>query len=119
MPRMKKPNLLERLRAKKQAGSLVLGVTWYTEENWARVKSTATDPERFEATYAEWNAMAIEAFTKIKKHGVNAVKFFVNPDELLAWCKLHDKPNNASSRSEFVVEKLYSENVPSALPTKD
>ena len=91
---------------KKKTQSSVVGVTWYTEENWERVKATATDPERFEATYAEWNSMAVEALADIKRAGVNAVKFFVIHDELLSWCRLHSKPNDAASRAEFVSEKL-------------
>jgi hypothetical protein len=106
MPAMKKPSLMERLRAKRQARSSVVGVTWYTEEDWSKVKAAATDPERFEETYAEWNAMAIEAVADLKKAGVNTVKFFVIPNELLPWCLLHKKPNNAASRAEFVAEKL-------------
>jgi hypothetical protein len=111
---MKKQSLLERLRAKKQAQSLVVGVTWYTEENWERVKSTATDPERFEKTYVEWNAMAVKALADIKRSGVNAIKFFVNSDDLQSWCLLYNKPNRADSRAEFVAEKLRSQYEPSA-----
>ena len=109
MSAMKKPSLMERLRAKKKLRSTVVGVTWYTEENWSKVKAAATDPERFEETYAEWNAMAIEAVADLKKAGVNTVKFFVIPSELLPWCLLHNKPNNAASRAEFVSEKLRSQ----------
>ena len=109
MTYVKKLTLLERLRAKKQASTSVVGVTWYTEENWARVKSAATDSERFEATYTEWSAMAGKALADIGKAGVNAVKFFINSDDLLSWCRLHNKPNNAESHSEFVAEKLQSQ----------
>jgi len=109
MTYVKKLTLLERLRAKKQASTSVVGVTWYTEENWARVKSAATDSERFEATYTEWSAMAGKALADIRKGGVNAVKFFINSDDLLSWCRLHNKPNNAESHSEFVAEKLQSQ----------
>ena len=97
---------MERLRAKKQAQSTVVGVAWYTEEDWARVKAAATDSERFEATYAEWDSMALKALADIRKTGVNATKFFVSSDELLSWCLLCDMPNNAGSRAEFVSEKL-------------
>jgi methylthioribose-1-phosphate isomerase len=103
---MKKPNRTERLRAKKKARSSVVGVTWYTEENWGKVKAAATDSERFEETYAEWNAIAIEAVADLKKAGANAVKFFVISNELLSWCLAHNKPNNAAARAEFVAEKL-------------
>lgn len=84
----------------------VAGVTWYTEENWLRVKASALDPERFEATYTEWNAMATEAFANLQRTGINVVKFSVRFDQLLPWCLLHNKPNNASSRAEFVSEML-------------
>ena len=106
IPAMKKQSLMERLRAKKQARSSVVGVTWYTEENWSRVRAAATDPERFEDMYAEWNAMAVEAVAGLKRTGVNTVKFFINADELLSWCLRHNKPNNAESRTEFVSEGL-------------
>ena len=109
MSAMKKPSLMERLHAKKKMRSTVVGVTWYTEENWSKVKAAATDPERFEETYAEWDAMAIEAVADLKKAGVNTVKFFVIPNELFPWCLLHSKPNNAASRAEFVAEKLRSQ----------
>jgi hypothetical protein len=75
------------------------------------VKSSATDPERFEATYPEWNAMAVKALAEIKKGGVSASKVFINYDELLAWCQLHNKPNSADSRAEFVSEKLRYKDV--------
>jgi hypothetical protein len=106
MSTMKKPSFVKRLRAKKNARATVVGVTWYTEENWSRVKAAATDPERFEETYAEWSTMAIEAVADLKKAGVNAVKLSVVPNELLAWCLAHNKPNDAASRAEFVSERL-------------
>jgi hypothetical protein len=109
MSAMRKPSLVKRIRAKKKTPSTVVGVAWYTEENWSKVKAVATDPERFEETYAGWSAMAIEAVVNLKKAGVNAVKFSVLPNELLAWCLAHNKPNNAASRAEFVSEKLRSQ----------
>ena len=109
MSAMKKPSLLERLRAKKRNRSTVVGVTWYTEENWSKVRAAATDPDRFEETYAEWSAMAVEAVADLKKTGVNAVKVLIVPNELLPWCLAHNMSNNAASRAEFVSEKLRSQ----------
>ncbi|MEO6276648.1 hypothetical protein [Roseateles sp.] len=103
---MKKRSLLERLRAKKAARPTVFGVTWYSEENWSRVKEAATDPERFEATYVEWHVMAEAALAAIRKTGVHPVKVLVSCEELLPWCLLHGRPNTAASRAQFVSEKL-------------
>ena len=107
---MKKQTLMERLRAKRGVRSTVFGVGWYTQEAWGRVKATATDPERFESTYAQWAAMAGEAVVDFKKAGVNPVKVYLVPEELLPWLLLHKKPNSAASRAEFVSEKVRAQN---------
>jgi uncharacterized membrane protein len=106
---MRKPSLTERLRAKKNALPMTVGVAWYTEEDWREMKAAATDPERFEESHAEWIAMAIEAVADLRKAGVNTVKVFVITAELLPWCLVRGKPNNAASRAEFVAEKMRSQ----------
>ena len=106
---MKKLSLMERLRAKKAARSAVFGVSWYSEEAWGRVKASATDPERFEATFAEWTSMAGEAIVDFRKAGVNPVKVYLVPEKLLPWLLLHQKPNNAAARAEFVSQKLRTQ----------
>ena len=57
---MRKPTLYQSLKAKRRNQSLVIGVTWYTEETWAQVKATATDPECFEDSFEKWKAVAVE-----------------------------------------------------------
>ncbi len=103
---MKQPPLLQRLRAKKRSQSLLIGVTWYTEETWAQVKTSATDPERFEDTFAKWKAMAVSARREFQRSGVRAIECPINPQEFFAWCTLNAQENNATSRAEFVSEKL-------------
>ena len=51
---MSKKQFTRRSRRPNLSHVLVTGVAWYTEEEWGRVKNSATDPERFEPTYAEW-----------------------------------------------------------------
>jgi hypothetical protein len=103
---MKKKSLYQRLQDKKQAQTWETGVTWYDEHNWAIVKAAAVDPERFEDTYAEWLEMAEKAMTDIRNAGINAAHFYVIADKLLAWCLVQGKPNDASSRAEFISENL-------------
>lgn len=103
---MRKPTLLERLRAKKRNRAVMVGVTWYSENSWAQVKATAADPECFEETFSEWEAMAVTALREFLRSGVQAVKCHINPDEFFAWCSLGNKINNAAARAEFVSAKL-------------
>jgi len=105
--KMKKPSLLERLRANKGSGqAVVVGVCWYTETGWARVKETATDPERFEATYEEWRTMAEKSLLDLAGVGISPVKVTLDPDEFAAWCTRYGRKNNASARARSVSARL-------------
>ena len=100
---------MDRRPGKEQARP-ALGVAWYTEEEWGQVKAAATDPERFEATYGEWCAMATKAVAGLEAAGVSPVRIFVTIHELLSWCLLKDRPNDAFSRAQFVSETLSRRN---------
>jgi hypothetical protein len=91
-----------------ESAAVVYGVTWYTESQWSSIKAAATDPERFESSYREWVAMAEGALQELARAGVRAEKFFVEANDLLAWCLAHNKPNDGASRADFVSEQMRS-----------
>lgn len=103
---MKKPTLSQRLKAKRRSRTLVVGLTWYTRETWAQVKASATDPECFEDTFEKWEAMATKARREFQRSGVRAIECRIVPQEFSAWCALNNQENNATSRAEFVSERL-------------
>jgi len=103
---MKKPSLLQRLRAKKRNQAMLVGVTWYNEVTWAQVKTTAADPECFEDSFAKWHAMAVSARREFQRSGIRAVECHIDLQEFAAWCAQNDQVNNATARAEFVSVKL-------------
>ena len=103
---MRKPTLYQSLKAKRRSQSLVIGVTWYTEETWAQVKATAVDPECFEDTFAKWKAMAVAARRNFQRSGVLALECQIVPEEFFAWCAQNNQENNSTARGEYVSEKL-------------
>jgi len=104
---MSKPRTPRRFKSRTQPqASQVFGVAWYTESEWSRVKATAADSEVFEPSFKEWVAMAEEALTEMQRSGIFPEKVLINSNELLAWCLLHNKENNAPARAEFVSEQL-------------
>lgn len=103
---MKKPTLYQSLKAKRRSQSMVIGVTWYTAETWAQVKATASDPDCFEGSFAQWKAMAVAARRNFQRSGVLALECQIVPEEFFAWCAENDQENNATARAEFVSEKL-------------
>ncbi len=82
------------------------GASWYTELEWAKVKATAEDPERFEPTYPEWAAVVEAAMEELRQTGISPEKVLITADELLVWCRLTGKTNNGGNRAQFVSEKL-------------
>lgn len=67
-------------RAKQRSRQMVIGVTWCsTEESWAKVKASATDPEAFEATFDQWKAMAVAARRNFQRSGVMALECLIDP----------------------------------------
>ncbi|HAF45182.1 MAG: hypothetical protein A2100_02355 [Sideroxydans sp. GWF2_59_14] len=103
---MKKITLQRRLKAKTRSQTMIIGVTWYTEETWAQVKATATDPECFEDSFEKWKAVAIAARRNFQRSGVRALECLIVPAEFSAWCAQHGQENNSTSRAEFVSEVL-------------
>ena len=100
---MRKPSLLERLRAKKkQAPRPALAVAWYDEVDWAMVKATALDPHRFDNSFAEWHAMASQTLANLNRSGTPATPVRVVAAELLAWCRANRRQNDAASRAAYV-----------------
>jgi hypothetical protein len=97
---MVKPTLLERLRLKKRKSrDAFMGVGWYNRESWAQMKKTATDPQRFEATFDEWLIMAEDALRNFAMPGGLPTKVMINPEEFFAWCKARRTRNNAAARA--------------------
>ena len=102
---MPKLPLLERLRVKKAMQSGPVAVGWYTPDEWARVKAAAADPDVFENSFREWEAMAAGALRDLRNVGTIPIKVLISADELQAWCLDNGKPVRADARAQFVLEK--------------
>ena len=83
-----------------------VGVAWYDERNWERVKGSSTDPELFEATFDEWVAMAEKTLGNLLAAGVVAEKVLVDAGDLLAWCLAKGLTNGRAARAKFVSQQL-------------
>lgn len=93
------------LKPKSAAVSPRVAVNWYTPAEWAKVKASSIDAERFENTYEEWLEMAEKALVGLRANGVAAYKSHIDAGQLLAWCLAHGKANEAASRAEYVAEQ--------------
>jgi hypothetical protein len=88
----------------KEAPQIHVGVSWYEEAEWAKVKASAVDSRLFEETFGEWQEMAEKALSELRGAGIKPNKCYIKAEELHAWCLAHGKKNDAAARSEFVSE---------------
>jgi hypothetical protein len=93
------------LKPKVELPKVKLYVAWYSAAEWRKVKEASVDSDRFEASYAEWQAMAEDALKDLHAAGLVADKFHVHAAPLLAWCLAHAKVNDAAARAEFVAQQ--------------
>ena len=89
---------------------LVLGVTWYTPEEFFKMKRTAIDGDNFEDTYEEWRQVAEKTMNDLKRQGINPRKVYVKTEEFRWWCEKNNLDTNGPSRTRYVAENLKSEN---------
>jgi hypothetical protein len=103
---MKRRPFMERFQSRMRQIKAVAGVPWYTAETWAEMKAFALDAERFENSFAEWEAMAEETLTNLGKRGLHLVKIPMVPDVFRHWLEEHHEENNASARAAYAAEKV-------------
>jgi len=87
----------------------VVGVAWYTPEQWDRLREISSDADNLEDTYEEWKSSAENALITLSASGAIARKVAVDVEELLRWCNSKNRPVDGAARSEFAWEKLKEE----------
>ena len=83
-----------------------VGVAWYAEAEWQRLRQVSADPEVLEATYADWLTVVEKSLRKLAASGVGAERVDVTVTELQQWCELEGCRLDASARSAFAAELL-------------
>ncbi len=80
-----------------------LGVTWYENEpQWLRFRSTATDPNNFFDTYAEWVASAEKQIAELRRAGIVVIKVPLSCDDFTIWCRQNGVTNCRRIRAVYV-----------------
>ena len=103
MTKRKKKRPLSRKRTQRKP---ILGVAWYTSEQWDRLKVLADDPEAMDDTHNDWLQNATGHVRGLKQQGFQVVKVPLDVGEWVAWCKKNGKELNGAARSEFTSQKV-------------
>ena len=97
-----------------EASEMRVGVAWFREAEWARLRASAADPEVLEQSYAEWLKVVERSLRTLKDSGVIAEKVEVRVSELEEWCRKEGRPMDSAARSEFAALLLHRKYHPPA-----
>ena len=100
---------MKKQQQKKAKPAMVLGVAWYREADWARIKALFPDADELHGTHAEWLKSAKESVERLNRPDVIVEPFIIDIDDFLGWCTFHSLPRDAKARSEYGGAKLSHE----------
>ena len=87
----------------------ILGIAWYSRKQYEGLLEIATDRDNLEDTYEEWQATAEKMMVELSRPGVLPRKIHIDVDELVSWCKSHNRPVDGAARTIFVADKVEEE----------
>jgi hypothetical protein len=79
----------------------IVGMCWYTREDFPRIREIMTDDDNLHDTFDEWQAAAELGERNLQSQGHRVVRTVVKPNEFLAWCRERNLQPNARGRTEF------------------
>ena len=93
-------------RKRQRESEMVVGIAWYTADQWERLLEVSVDRDELEDSQAEWERSAVGALKDLERLGMRPKKVALDLDELVNWCLIRNLPLDGEARSTFVGEKL-------------
>lgn len=104
---MKQTNTKNKHSSKKDSETAaILGIAWYRREEWSHLLEIAADRDELEDIYEEWLHNAEMRLHEMTEVGINAMRVYINVDELQDWCIGNGRPVDGNARAVFTAEKL-------------
>ena len=91
---------------------VLVGIAWFTSEQWPEVQRTMTD--KSDETYAAWLAHAEDLESKLKKEGADVARMPMDLGDFEIWCLRKGKKHDAAARSTYVAERIRTRGSQSA-----
>lgn len=86
----------------------LIGVAWFREDEWLKLREVVEDPKQLESSYEDWRTGAEKLMVDLLASGVQAEPVYVHVDELLDWCLENERPVNAQATSDYVAERMQA-----------
>jgi hypothetical protein len=78
-----------------------IGICWYEEADYERLKAIFVDGAQLPRTFQEWQQKAEQLRQSRIAQGEVVVKAYIDPDSFPSWCAARGLDVNASSRMHY------------------
>ena len=85
---------------------LVVGITWYSREDYPSLQRLVADGSGLPRTYDDWLKAAQLGFDMLQREGKTAVKIEVTPDAIKAYCIARGLDIDSKARLQFINEAV-------------
>lgn len=79
----------------------LIGMVWYTAEDFDKAKAVMTDTHTLHRTYAEWEAAAKNGERQLTAQGHKVIRATINPTEFVSWCRANGHNVDSNGRNAF------------------
>lgn len=78
-----------------------VGIAWYREADYEKLKSIFDDGNLLPSTYDQWLKMAEGGRKQFLSDGYLVVQVYIDPDTFPAWCRERGLKVDANARTQF------------------
>ncbi len=91
-----------RKAARREKNAPLVGLGWYSRQQWEALTRVVPDRSELDDTYEEWEAQATETLQMLAAQGVQAAKIDVDVEALVEWCQSEWRQPDREARADFV-----------------
>ena len=79
----------------------IIGIPWYTQRDWPRIREIMIDPDSLPPTYEKWLYRANKIVQNATHKGIVVYKVQIDPKAFPAWCRSRGLNIDGNARTEF------------------
>lgn len=84
-----------------------IGIPWYKEADYDRLKALFVDGNKFPPTFLMWQDKAEQNRKRQTRSGATVVKAYIDPDTFPAWCSARGLSLDSKGRTAFANAEAF------------
>ena len=96
----------KRVRESAMKFEQMLGIAFYSREEWEALRAVAPDADVLEETYDEWLTVYRSSVASLRAAGIRPKRVAIQLGQLQEWCRLNGRRPDAEARAAYASDVL-------------